>query len=404
MKKHPALLAYIVFTALIFNGACKNDNIGSVDREDLFSLEIGPMEDQIALYRLDGERGTRHTGFTMRDGQFYISDGNSGKIVRFNSYGDLLFMIYNEETNPTPFSLRINIPEGEQATRWAYPYALEQPGWIAVDSRKYIYVEDRLPRHAQQFDQESGASLYLDGIILRFDRDGRYINYLGREGIGGSPFPRIIGLSTSVDDELAVICRIQNGWEIYWFNSSGMLLYYFKFSTSSIPLLHDWPEALSVVDNITASPDSRKIIIKVDYTRDIFDQSTNTRTGSQPISSIIWTLNVEDGTYANSIEVPLYEIIDNGRPTNLRVFYSLLGITHGGKALLYFPVETGYALLFIDITSQQHRRAQIQFSNEEIRYNDFFLSTEGILCAMLADNYNVKFVWWRTDRLMGDLL
>jgi hypothetical protein len=35
-------------------------------------------------------------------------------------------------------------------------------------------------------------------------------------------------------------------------------------------------------------------------------------------------------------------------------------------------------------------------------YNDFFLSTEGILSAMLADNSNIKLVWWRTDRFMGE--
>src|SRR5215471_12983922 len=90
-------MAYLLpVLALVLAGACNNNQIDSVEREDLFSLGIGPMEDQIALYSLNGTRGIRRTGFTMRDGLFYISDGNSGKIVRFNSYGDLLFMIYND--------------------------------------------------------------------------------------------------------------------------------------------------------------------------------------------------------------------------------------------------------------------------------------------------------------------
>jgi len=70
----------ILVIAAIFLGACKNNKIGSVEREDLFSLEIGPMEDQIALYNLDNTRGIRRTGFAMRDGLFFICDGNSGKI------------------------------------------------------------------------------------------------------------------------------------------------------------------------------------------------------------------------------------------------------------------------------------------------------------------------------------
>jgi len=386
--------------ALVFAGACNNSQIGSVEREDLFSLGIGPMEDQIALYSLNGTMGIRRTGFAMRDGLFYIADGNSGKIVRFNSYGDLLFMIYNDVKNPPPFSLKTNISDEEQATRWAFSYPLEEPGWITVDSRKHIFVEDRLPPIAHRTDPESRA--LLDGIILHFDQDGRFVNYLGREGIGGRPFSRIVGITASVRDEIAVICRLPDGWDIYWFSSSGTLLYLIKITSNAIPALPDWPEALAVVNSIMASPDSRELLIKVDYSRDTFDQSTNTRTGSEPINSVIWMLNIEDGSYSGSVEIPLFEITENGRPSDIRVFYSMLGVSRNEKALLYFPVETGYSLLFIETHSREQRRGLINFSNDEIMYNDFFLSTEGILSAMLADNSNIKLVWWRTDRFMGE--
>jgi hypothetical protein len=409
MKALSSLFILAILGAiLVLTAACSRDNAaGLIEREDLFSLEIGPMEDQIALYGLEGTRGIRRTGFTMRDGQFYISDGNSGKIVRYNSYGDLLFMIYNEETNPLPISLR-TIIGNEHATRWAYTHPLEEPGWMAVDSRKHIFVEDRIVQQERRFDPETRA--LLDGIILHFDQNGRFINYLGREGIGGSPFPRIIGLSTSIRDELAVVCRIPDGWEIYWFNSSGMLLFIVKISSSAAPVHPDWPQALAVIDSITVSPDSRRLFIKVDYSRDTFDQSTNTRgseptrTGSEPVNSLIWTLDVEDGTYLSPINLPLYEIVENGRSSNIRVFYSVLGVAHNGKMLLYFPVETGYSLLFVNTQTREQRRGFIEFSIEGLGYNDFFLSTEGVLCAMLADNFNIEMVWWRTDRFMGDTL
>jgi len=387
--------------AAIFLGACKNNKIGSVEREELFSLEIGPMEDQIALYNLDNTRGIRRTGFTMKDGLFFICDGNSGKIVRYNSYGDLLFMIYNDETNPEPVKLKTNIQEDEQATRWAYSYPLEEPGWITVDSRKHIYVEDRLLQQDRRTDPET--QVLLDGIILHFDQNGRFINYLGKEGIGGSPFPRIVGMSVSVRDELVVICRLPAGWDIYWFSPTGMLLYLVKVSSSINLTLKDWPEAFSVIDSITAAPDDRKLFIKVDYSRDTFDQSTNTRTGSEPISSCLWTLNVEDGTYTGSTEIPLYEIMENGHPSGIKVFYSILGMAKNGQSLFYFPVETGYSLLFVNTETREQRRGYIQFSADELKYNDFYLSGEGILCAMLADNFNVKLVWWRTDRFMGEM-
>jgi hypothetical protein len=392
---------FLFFTiTLVLIGACKNNAIDSVEREDLFTLQFGPMEDQIALYNLDGSMGIKRTGFTMRDGLFYIADGNSGKIVRYNSYGDLLFMIYNEDANPVPFTLRTNISEDEQATRWAYSYPLEEPGWIAVDSRKHIFVEDRISAHEQRTDPETKT--LLDGIILHFDQDGRFINYLGREGIGGSPFPRIVGLFSAVRDELAVVCRLPDGWDVYWFSPSGMLLYIVKISADAIPALPDWSEAHSFVDTIMPAPDSRKLFIKVNYTRETFDQSTNIHTGIEPISSCLWILNVEDGSYSGSVEIPLYEIIEDGFHSETKVFYSMLGVTRNGKTLLYFPVDSGYTLLFVNTVTHEQRRGYIQFSNEELRYNEFFLSTDGILSAMLADNFNVKMVWWRTDRFMGE--
>jgi len=400
MKRFPRVFTLVFLTSiLIISASCYNDSAGSIEREDLFSLEIGPMEDQIALYKLDGTRGIRQTGFTMREGLFYIADGNAGKIVRYNSYGDLIFMIYNEETNPAPIALK-TITEDEQVTRWAYSYPLEETGWITVDSRRHIYVEDRLPASDQRFDAETRA--LLDGIILHFDQDGRFVNYLGREGIGGSPFPRIVGMSTSTRDELAIICRLPSGWDIYWFNSSGMLLYIVKISSDVIPSLPDWPGAHAVIDSITISPDSRRLFIKADYSRDIIDQSTNTRTGNEPINSCVWILNVEDGSYLDYVEIPLYEIVERGRPSSFKVFYSVLGAARDNKLLFYFPVDTGgYSLLYVDAQSREQSRGFIQFSNDELRFNDFYLSTEGILCAMLADSYNVKLVWWRTDRLMG---
>jgi len=399
MKRIYVYLSIILLSMTVFSVSCRKDKIGSVEREDLFKLEIGPMEDQIALYKLDGTRGIRRTAFTMRDGLFFISDGNSGKIVRYNSYGNLLFMIYNDETNPAPITLKTNIQEDEQATRWAFTYPLEEPGWITVDSRKHIFVEDRLAQQDHRIDPETKA--VLDGIILHFDQNGRFINYLGKEGIGGSPFPRIIGMSTSVRDEIVVICRIPEGWDIFWFNSAGTLLYLVKISANVIPALASWPDAHSVIDSITPAPDARKLYIKVDYSHDIYDQSTNIRTGSEPVSSYLWILNVEDGTYIGSVEIPLYEVIENGRSSGIKVFYSILGAARNGQTLFYFPVETGYSLLFVDTNSREHRRGFIQFSMDELRYNDFFLSVDGILSAMLADNFNVKLVWWRTDKLMG---
>jgi hypothetical protein len=385
-------------------GSCSREKIPSVTRKDLFTISIGRQEDQIDLFNLEGERSKRTTGIAMRDGLLYISNGNGGKIVRYNSYGDLLFMIYNEEQNPPPLTLRRNNDNQGVVTRWAFSYPLREPGIIAVDSRKHIYVEDRIPREQHGFDGENKA--LLDRMVIHFDINGRFVEYLGQEGIGGTPFPRIIGIYTSVNDELAVVCRLPTGWNTYWFDASGDLLYLIQLKNDAIPIPQDRDLVVPFINSISVSPDERRLYLKVDYYRDTYDESTNTRSGSEPDSSVIWIMDVETGTYIRTIEVPFYEftVTENNRKVIENMFYSMLGVIKNSKIFLYFPVEGGYSILILSPESQEQRRGFIRVDNEELQYTTFTISAEGILSALLATDEDIRMVWWRTDELIGDIV
>ncbi|MHB9291002.1 hypothetical protein Holit_00072 [Hollandina sp. SP2] len=399
---NPWILISTLFSLLA--GACTQEPFPSITRENLFTLEIGRMEDQIALYNLEGDQGIRRTELAMREGLFYISDGNGEKIVRYNSYGDLLFMIYNDQTNPLPLTL-LPLKESEIVTRWALTYPLQDPGKITVDSRKHLYVEDLLPSEGHRFDPESKS--ILNKVILHFDEYGRFVQYLGQEGIGGSPFPKIEGLYTSVQDELAVVCRLPTGWNIYWFDADGISLYVVKLQNTALPIPPDRDIVFVSLDAIAVAPDERKVYLKVDYYRDIYDESTNTRAGSEPDSSMIWVMRVEDGFYEGTIEVPFFEstLIESGRKTPVKLFYALLGVIRKERVFLYVPVEAGYAILILAVGStangEQHR-GFIQVDPDELQFNAFDLAEDGILSGLLVDNWNIKLVWWRTDKLIGD--
>jgi hypothetical protein len=338
----------------------------------------------------------------MRDGLFYISDGNGGKIVRYTSYGDLLFMIYNEETNPPPLSLRNNAEENGLVTRWAFSYPLREPGEITVDSRKHIYVDDRLPYERHSFDVENKA--LLDSIVLHFDADGRFVEYLGQEGVGGSPFPKIEKLYTSVRDEFAVICRFPLGWNIYWFDADGTLLYLVQLQNDAIPIPQDRTSVFPSIDTIAAAPDSRKLFLKVDYYRDTYDESTNTKLGNEPDSSVIWIMNVDDGTYTGTMEVPFYEYTytENNRRVTERLLYSMLGAVKNDRVFLSLPLEGGYSILILSTDPHEQRQGFIQVDNDELQFNAFDLSSEGILSALLATDWEAKLVWWRTDKFLEE--
>ncbi|MDR0386676.1 MAG: hypothetical protein LBH57_01435 [Treponema sp.] len=399
MKFLPAAL---VSAALVFCG-CHKEQVLSVTREDLFSLDIGRMEDQIDLFNLEGSRSVQKTSLAMRDGLFYISNGNGGKIVRYTSFGDLLFMIYNEETNPPPLSLRPLGNHDGVVTRWALTYPLLSPGAIAVDSRKHIYAEDRLPYERHGFDRENKA--LLDSMILHFDADGRFVEYLGQEGPGGTPFPRISGIFAAAGDELAVVCRLPQGWSIYWFDGEGAPLYRIPLSDKAVPIPGDRSEVFPSVDAIAAAPDARRLFIKVDYYRNTYDESTNTRSGNEGDGSVIWIMNVEDGSYTGAIEVPFFEYtaVVNNRQVTENLLYSMLGVIKNNRVFLSFPVEGGYSILILSADSREQRRGFIRVDDEELRFNAFNLSEDGILSGLLATDWEAKIVWWRTDRLVGEL-
>jgi hypothetical protein len=379
---------------------CSQSAVPSVTREEIFTFQIGRLEDEIAVYNLEGDRGVRRTNLAMRDGLFYIADGNGEKIVRYNSYGDPLFMIYNAETNPAPLSLRTleAMPAQEVITRWAFTYPLQNPGKITVDSRKHIFVEDRLPEERHDVDEESGARLH--SVVLHFDGNGQFVGYLGQRGVGGSPFPHIEGLYLSVNDEIAVVCRIPTGWNIHWFDADGMSLYLVKIRDGDIPL-PEGADAVSV-DAIVAAPDARALYIKADYYRDTYDVSTNTRSGNEPAGSRIWVMQVESGWYERDIEVPLYEseTLENGRKTALTMFYSLLGVISGERIFLQFPEEKGYFLLIMEPASRRQYQGFIAVQPEELSFNTFNLSDEGILSALLVGKWDIKLVWWRVDKFI----
>ena len=213
------------------------------------------------------------------------------------------------------------------------------------------------------------------------------------------PFPRITGLYTSSNDEVAVVCRMINGWNVYRYGTRGEQIFLIQLTNKTIPVPPDWAGFSASVEAVMAAPDARKLYIKVDYYRNIYDEVTGTRVSTEPVSSLIWVFDVDGNVYEESIEVPFYEYsyTEKGRKTNAPLLYSMLGLAREGTMLLYFPADRGYEILMMYQGGRQ-QRGFIRVDPEELRFNDFYLSPEGILCALLVDEWNAKLVWWRMDR------
>ena len=83
---------------------------------ELFSIPLGKLENQIDLFSSSGGTTEKETHIFMRDGWFYVANGNSGKVMVFSSYGDLIFLLYNPLTNPAPVLLNSVAPAAAAAS------------------------------------------------------------------------------------------------------------------------------------------------------------------------------------------------------------------------------------------------------------------------------------------------
>jgi hypothetical protein len=118
-------------------------------------------------------------------------------------------------------------------------------------------------------------------------------------------------------------------------------------------------------------------------------------------------MNVEDGSYMGRMEVPFfdYAFTENGHTSNSRTLYTMLGVVKNGGVFFYFPVESGYSILFLNTNAGaggDQRRGIIQVDSGELQFNTFDLSAEGILSALLVNNWEARLVWWRTDKFSGE--
>jgi hypothetical protein len=366
----------------------------AVERENLFSLSIGRMEDELDMFALSGQRSTRRTSVKMRDGIFYIANGNGAKLARYNSYGDLLSLIYNAARNPVPRSLS-PATDGVERTRWAAPWPFREPGALAVSSALHIYVEDAIAPERHSFDTERGV--IRDRAVLHFDADGRFIEYVGQEGRGGTPFPRIEGIFTSVNDELAVVCKLPAGRSVFWYGANGRRLYTAYFTDADLPSDEEGPSA--TLDGIAIAPDERLIYLKADYYRDITDEDTGTVPGLECAFSRLFAVSVPDGAIKAAEELPVHEAPTGRRGSPaVRLPYTMLGAASERRVYFYRPTDEGLELLVVSEEGGVKRGA-LSLSADELAFSAFDISPEGVLSAILATGTEARIVWWRTDRL-----
>ena len=405
MKKkiYPAFSA-LLLTGIFFTSCLGNETVQSINETEIFKLSYGKFEEELSSGDLNNIGDVRF-GITMQDGFFYIINGEAKKIMELNSYGDLLTLFYNEDSETAGIINKSNREKESVHHEVSYPF--DYPGKIAVDYNKNIYTVCTIPKDRQELSDD-GNTLYSQ-TILRFSRDGSTVEYLGQQGPGGTPFPYIKNIYTTIKNELVVSALSAEGTVIYWFSSDGFLKYMIPVTSKNVPLPNTASassEQFWTISNVIPDPFSYTLYVQVDYYSTYLDEDSKVQSGVNFIQTLLYPLNVESGLYDKAVTIPPYEesvVSDYSRMT-YRIPYDFLGVTRNGWKFFIVKTDSGFNIEMIQTENQRILRRQFNVNHNNVLYDCMSLSLDGIITAMYLEPEAARVVWYRTDNLIEAII
>jgi hypothetical protein len=410
MVKHPPRIRIFVLLSacltLAMLAGCQKKGIQDLVSNQLFTLSLGTLDDQINLFQFENAIDTPSTTVFMRDGWFYVANGNSGKVMVFSSYGDLIYLLYNPQKTPTPTILGPLDPNAtdEASTRGYIAYPFADIGKIAVASDRTLYVEDSVPEAKMVKDVERG--LTRTQIILRFDRRGRPLGSIGEEGVGGSPFPFISAIHVTAKDQLVVTCRLPDySWEVYWYDKDGTPLYQVQIGLGNLPVKDQKGVTTSLVDLV---PDPENPLLYAVVYSSKSEPAARPQGSSASQDTIVvraYKLDLRTRKYSpNYVEFPQNPPLKE--KTGLKATIpappsDLLGVGLGGYYYLLAYTDTNiYTLQILDSSGKLLTRRRVAIEDSTLVFRDVHLSSSGIIYGLFADQDKATVSWWRSDLVL----
>lgn len=411
-KKRPgrwpvaAIMVAGAILAATLSSCTESGGVVSLDEHQLFSLKYGNFEEQLNLFSLANPAPVQ-TSLAMRDGFFYIANGEARKVLELNSYGDLLSIYYNGEGNPIPSFAEGTDSATVSSTRKAVEYPFNALGPIAADSRKYIYVVDQLPPERHEQDVEN--RLLLSQIVLRFASDGTFIDYIGQRGPGGMPFPYIRDIYTTSNSELVVVCQANDGMVVYWYDKTGYLRSTIPFKVDQLPnplAEESLQDVYLSLENIVPSYTEEKLFVKVDYYTSSVDTASNVESGIDYDTTLLYPIDINTGVYEEPLTIPAHEqeVTEGFSRLVYKLAYDFLGVTDSGWLFFYLADESGYSIQMIQENGERGLHRHLDVDHAATLYSTLSLSPEGIISMLQATENEARVLWWRTDSLIDAIL
>jgi hypothetical protein len=394
--EYSAKLSIITGFVLAFIVGCTPSTTPVLEREARFELGIGRLEDELGLFSRNGVLPKIPNTVTMRDGMIYIGNGTSNKVMGFTSFGDLVRLIYEPRKNPRPVTLGEPVPRNGDAllTRRAVSFSFNRLGRIAVDSKRTLYAEDLLPRERAVWDDS--LEVYLNRIMLRFDGEGNPVDYIGQEGIGGTPFPSISRIEITPRDELVVVTDTNKRRMLFVYSPGGELITTVEIERDRLPVPEIDAGYVPILNDTVIGADAARVYVMVSYYRALGDPATGRDQGIGFDHARVYWVDMHTGRYEGFVELPRETAEGTGEQ-----HFQLLGIARGEHLFLLSRVdETNSQLVIMNDRGRVLRRRFIQILERDLVVRSFHLSSEGVLTALLGYPDRAHVVWWRSDRLL----
>lgn len=389
-----------VFTLFLLSGCAEDQTV--LERQVLFSLPVGMLETQFDSLGYGTAAPRNKNRIVMRNDIIGISNGVRNKIMEFTSYGDLLSMYYHPQQNPKPITLLEDSPEQQQRrliNKKAHPYTFQEIGEIAYTSSNTLLVEDHVPDSRRFYDEQAGVN--LRHVVVRFDESGRYRDYLGQEGIGGTPFPVIEDIQVNRDDHSIVISKTPDAHQVFWFNQQGDRLYSLEFTTQTLPGLGD-QGLIPTIDRIVPAASGPFLFLHINY----YPESREGSEGDQEyVQSIVYRFNIAQEQYDRSFPLPLNLVQPPGTlslsGTEVQYLFHLVGLDAQGRFFFISPsLQDQHRVIVMDSQGRVVYRSFIAMSDDRILFRDLSVTPRGILISLQVYNDRTEVVWWRSDQAL----
>lgn len=400
MKK----LFYLSACVLLMVSACKNHETKLVEREDLFTIQYGNFDNEINLSKMD--RNTYSVAnIYLNNGIFYLSNTTSKKVIKTSFYGDLLALYYNSEYNPKPdfVPAAADEPSNNQkslpGTRTAVEYPFNSCSFLVVNEMEHLYVVDRVPTDRIQIDNEQ--KIALTDVILHFDNNGNFIDYIGQEGLGGTPFPNIVSLSTNAKNDVIAVCKTLNSMNVFWFTADGVLVSRTNFDINALPFSYEPDREFHMnIDAIFPSYESRDLYIKIDYYVDDIDGETGANLGIDYDKSSVYKVSLDKGEFQPVKDINPYKIIDENDTIVGEKVYMLMNVCKDDWAFLMTKLDDAFAILLLNLKTGKTKKLNLSLKNFSPLFSTFTVTPDCMLAGLFGDENEATVSVWHTENVI----